>query len=227
YSHVTDFYKSISKDALELGLKYNIPPASILAIAGVESGYGRGYVAKITGNILSLGAKKGEHELPPLYLPNDKKSNEILFLPSDIANYKENELRWKKRAKSLKKDYRPSKIAGTNKNLDYFHHNPDKFIKANKECMRDFSSVWINKKSNIPAFKESRIWLEKEIEKNSKEILFSLSFNKKFIHSIGGKKLSFNYRKTWPIKVKAVMKNAGLVELMHDMKNGKSFNESW
>jgi len=227
YQHVKQFYKSIAKDALELGLKYNVPPAAILAIAGVESGYGRGYVAKISGNILSLGTGKGEYELPALYLPYVKKTNETIFLPNEIKKYKKDSIVWKKRPKSLKKDYRAQNIAGTDKELDYFHKNPKEFIKAKRNCMKDFSSKWINKKSNIPVFRKSRFWLENEINKNGKKILFSSSLNKEFIDSIGGKKLSFNYRKSWPIKVKAVMRNAGLVELMKDMKNQKSFDESW
>ena len=227
YVHVKKFYKSIAKDALELGLKYNIPPAAILAIAGVESGYGRGYVAQISGNILSLGTGKGEYELPALYLPYVKKTNETIFLPHRIANYKKDSLQWKKRPKSLKKDYRDSSIAGSDKNLDYFYKYPDAFAKAKRACIKDFSSKWISKKSNIPVFRESKSWLEKEINKNGKEILFSSSLNKDFIDSIGGKKLSFNYRKSWPKKVKAVMKNTGLVELMKEMNKNKSFDESW
>jgi len=227
YVHVKKFYKSIAQDALELGSKYNIPPAAILAIAGVESGYGRGYVAKISGNILSLGTGKGEYELPPLYLPYVKKTNETIFLPQEISKYKKDSLVWKKRPKSLKKDYRDSSVAGTDKNLDFFHKYPDKYTKAKRACLKDFASKWISKKSNIPVFRASKVWLEKEILENGKDILFTASFNKNFIDSIGGKKRSFNYRKTWPIKVKAVMKNAGLVELMRDMKNQKSFDESW
>ena len=227
YIHVKEFYKSIAKDALELGLRHNIPPAAVLAIAGVESGYGRGYVARISGNILSLGTGKGEHELPALYLPYVKKTNETIFLPNEIKKYKKDSLVWKKRPKSLKKDYRDSSVAGSDKNLDFFYRYPDKFAKAKRKNIEDFTSKWINKKSNIPVFKESKKWLEKEIMKKGKEVLFSASLNKDFIDSIGGKKLSFNYRKTWPIKVKAVMKNAGLVELMKDMKNNKSFDQSW
>lgn len=227
YVHVKKFYKSIAKDALELGRKYNIPPAAILAIAGVESGYGRGYVAQISGNILSLGTGKGEYELPALYLPYVKKTNETIFLPHKIAKYKKDSLIWKKRPKSLKKDYRDSSVAGSDKNLDYFYKYPNAFSKAKRACMKDFSSKWISKKSNIPVFRESKYWLEKNIQEKGKDILFSSSFNEKFIESIGGKKLSFNYRKSWPIKVKAVMKNAGLVELMKEMNNKKSFDESW
>ena len=69
YIHVESFYSDISLDSIEIGVKNNIPPAAMMAIAGLESGYGSGYVAQITGNILSLGAFKGDKELPRLYLP--------------------------------------------------------------------------------------------------------------------------------------------------------------
>ncbi|MBN2783064.1 MAG: glucosaminidase domain-containing protein [Campylobacterales bacterium] len=227
YDHVRDFYKSIAKDAYELGMKYNIPPAAVLAIAGVESGYGRGYVARITGNILSLGANKGDAELPALYLPSIKKTSEIIYLPQNIAKYSKDELLYKKRAKSLKKDYRPKAIAGQQKELDYFHKNPQMFAKAKRKNLEDFTSKWISEKSNIPVFRDSKAWLEKQVKLNGKKTLLSKKTNLEFIDGIGGKPMSFNYRETWPKKVKAVMKNAGLVELIQEIDKGKSFKEAW
>ena len=104
YIHVRDFYKDISKEAVEISLKYNVPPAAVLAIAGVESGYGRGYVANITGNILSLGAKSNEPELPALYLPNLKSDVSKVVYGDNINKYTEDQLEWKNRPESLKQD---------------------------------------------------------------------------------------------------------------------------
>ncbi len=53
------FIKPLKK-TIELTRKLIMPPAAILAIAGVESGFGRGYVASISGNILSQGTNKGK-----------------------------------------------------------------------------------------------------------------------------------------------------------------------
>ena len=122
YLHVKEFYKDTLPIALKIGYKYNIPPASILAIASVESGYGSGYVAQITGNILSLGANKNDTSLPPLYLPYSKKDKKILFDSKEIQKHKKEELIWKRRAKSYKKDYRPKNLRGKEKNFEYFKY---------------------------------------------------------------------------------------------------------
>jgi flagellum-specific peptidoglycan hydrolase FlgJ len=80
YEHVKQFYSQITLDAIEVAKKHDLPAAAILAMAGLESGYGSGYVAQITGNILSLGAFKGDAELPPLYLPYSKSKKKILLI---------------------------------------------------------------------------------------------------------------------------------------------------
>ena len=67
---------------------------------------------------------------------------------------------------------------------------------------------------------EYEIWL-------GKDALFTKEAAIEFINNIGGKPHSFNYRKTWPKKVQAVMKNSGLVKLMQDMNKGKSFKQDW
>jgi hypothetical protein len=55
-----------------------------------------------------------------------------------------------------------------------------------------------------------------------------MNVNKQFIDKIGGIKNSFNYRKSWPKKVKQVMQKAGLVELVNDIENKHmSFDEAW
>ena len=227
YLHVKKFYQNITKNAIDIGLRYNIPPPALLAIAGVESGYGRGYVAKITGNILSLGAKKGEARLPGLYLPNTKDDDSKVLYGDTINRYKKNELIWKKRPKSLKKDYRPKNIAGTTKQLDFLDKNPISKKDAQIECMRDFAKNWISKKKKFKPFIEARKMLDKEVLLHSKDILFDRDLNIKFIYMISGKKNSFNYRKTWAPKVTNIMKNVGLIELTKLIHNSKTFNQSW
>jgi len=227
YEHVKNFYKPLVHKTIELSLKYNMPPAGILALAGVESGYGRGYVARISGNILSLGTNKGEKELPPLYLPNIKKPYKIIYNPKEIAKYKKSELRYKKRAKSRKKDYRPAPYAGTSNNLAYFDNHPKERLKANLACIEDFCRVWISSKNRFKVFRKARKDLDEVVKLKGKDALFSEKTSRDFIKDIGGKKNSFNYRKTWPKKVIQVMDNVGLVELIQDIRAGKSFDEAW
>ncbi len=227
YTHVKNFIKPLAQKSIDMGEKYNIPPAAILAIASVESGYGRGYVASISGNILSLGANKGEKMLPPLYLPNIKEPNKIIYNPKAIAKYKKSSLRYKKRAKSLKKDYRPSPYAGTSNYLEYFDENSKDKVKANMSCIEDFCRVWISESYRYEPFKKAKRDLNKRVAVSGKEVLYLEATSKELINNIGGKPHSFNYRKTWPKKVITVMKNIGLVELMKNMKSGDSFEEAW
>jgi hypothetical protein len=228
YLHVKNFYKDIAKQAVEISLKYSVPPAAVLAIAGVESGYGRGYVAHITGNILSLGAKRNEPELPALYLPNLKKDKSKILYGNKIKKYAKNTLEWKKRPKSLKKDYRPKNIAGTIKELDYLDKNPKEKKRANLSCIEDFVKVWINKNKKFKPFVDARIMLNKEVKLGSKDILFSRDLNVRFIYMISGKKDSFNFRKTWAPKVVKIMDNTGLIELTEALHVGSgNFDEVW
>ena len=228
YLHVKNFYKDIAKDAVQIGMKYNIPPAAILAIAGVESGYGRGYVAKITGNILSLGAKSNEAELPALYLPNLKDDSSKILYGSMIQKYEADKLVWKERPKSLKKDYRPNSIAGTTKELDFLDKNPAQKREANLACLEDFALYWISKNKKFKPFVEAREMLDEQVRLHSKEILFDRDTNIKFIYMISGKENSFNYRETWAPKVTKIMKNTGLIELTKALHvSDKTFNELW
>ena len=228
YKHVKNFYAPIAKDVVRFGMRHNIPPAAILAIAGVESGYGRGYVAQITGNILSLGAGKSEKELPALVLPSPKKDPHlVLYDPKEIAKYKKSELIYKKHPASLKKDYRPSPYGGTATMLYYFNRNPKKRLKANLECISDFCTKWISYDNSHKPFREARASMDALVRKNGKNALLSDKAAKDFIYMVGGKKNSFNYRKSWPKKVITVMNHAGLVELSRDLHKGKTFKESW
>jgi hypothetical protein len=228
YTHVKDFYKSNSKEAILLAKQYNIPPAALLAIAGLESGYGRGYVAQITGNILSLGAFKGDKELPRLYLPYSKSKETVLFDSNEIKKHSKKDLFWKKRPKSLKRDYRPAPFAGTTKKLALLKYNKKLKYEANKACLNDFATRWIISTSNVKAFKDARLWVDSLVAKHGKKILFTKDVNNKFISKIGGHPHSFNYRKTWPKKAKIIMNKVGLVKLMNDMKfKAMDFDSAW
>jgi len=228
YQHVKSFYKDITPKAIDICLEYNLPPAAVLAIAGLESGYGRGYVAQITGNILSLGAFKGDKELPRLYLPYSKSKKTILFDPNEIKKHSKSDLSWKKRDKSYKRDYRPYPHAGTTKDLELLLYNATLKCDAHNACLNDFATRWIHKGSRIKAFKDTRIWLDTLVHRKTKQILFNMKTNTLFIEKIGGHPNSFNYRKTWPKKAKLIMKKVGLVELIDDIYNKKmTFEEAW
>jgi len=228
YQHVKDFYKDITPKAIDICVKHNLPPAAVLAIAGLESGYGRGYVAQITGNILSLGAFKGDKELPRLYLPYSKSKQTILFDPNEIKKYPKSDLSWKKRDKSYKRDYRPHPYAGTTKNLELLIYSNDLRCKAHSACLNDFAQRWMSKNSRIKAFRDTEIWLEKLVSQKGKQILFNINTNKEFIERVGGHPNSFNYRQTWPKKAKLIMRKVGLVELIDDIYNKKmTFEEAW
>ena len=229
YLHVKNFYKNLAPKAIKICLKYNVPPAAVLAIAGVESGYGRGYIAKITGNILSLGAKKGEAMLPSLYLPNIiNLPSKVLYNTKTIDKYTKDELDWKRRPPSFKKDYRPKGIAGSKKSLDFFDKNPKKRLSANLANIEDFCKNWINKNRSQKAFANARKMLDNSVKLYSKNILFTKEINDKFIDMIGGKKNSFNYRKSWPKKIKLIMNKVGLVALSESLHvSQKKFDDLW
>jgi len=227
YAHVKNFYKGISKEATKLCLDNNIPPASLLAIAGLESGWDSGYIGQITGNILSLGARKRDTELPALRLPRVKKTNKILYDSLEISKYKPEELIWENRPKSLKKDYRPKRMAGSIYELAYFKYNPKAKKAAQIANMTDFVTVFISRKSRIKAYRETRRKMDSLVNVHGKEILLKEQTAIDFVHGIGGKKNSYNYRETWPKKVIYIIKKAGLVEFTKELNEGKNFNESW
>lgn len=152
YIHVKKFYSSLVKETVDIALKHNMPPAAILAIASVESGYGRGYVASITGNILSLGANKNDKALPSLYLPNIKNPYRVIYNSKEIAIFNKDELVWKQRPKSLKKDYRPKGLAGTTTNLDYFDYELEEKKKANLQNIEEFCTLWISYNNRFKSF---------------------------------------------------------------------------
>ena len=227
YEHVKTFYESIARSAVDLGLEHNVPPAAILAMAGLESGYGRGYVSRITGNILSLGARKGEAELPALNLPKHIPTNRVLIDKDRIESTPAEELKWKMRPPSLKKDYRPAKFAATEKRLAYLQKNRDERMSARKKNISDFVTSWISDKSAVPVFAEARTWLDHTVEQEGKDSLLSCETAKSFISSIGGKPRSFNHRETWVKKVNYILDRAGLCSLAAAMSKGTPFETAW
>ncbi len=172
YEHVKKFYKGIAEKATELCLKNNIPPAALLAITGLESGWDSGYIGRITGNILSLGLRKGDIELPALRLPRLIKTKKILFDSIEILKYTENELKWEDRPESLKKDYRPKNIAGTTYQLRYFNNHPKEKSKAQLANINDFVTVFIGRKSRLKTYRNARKKMDDLVALHGKSILF-------------------------------------------------------
>jgi len=209
YTHVNNFYKALAKPVTDLCINENVPPAAVLAMAGLESGWNRGYVGQITGNILSLGARKGDKELPALYLPTSKKSGDVVFDSLNLINHSKKDLIWEKRPPSLKKDYRPINIAGTKYQLAYLNYHPKAKSKAQIQNVKDFLNVFISHKSRILAYRIARQHLDSLVVKNGKEILLKEKTALYFINAISGRPNTFNYRKTWPKKVTNILNNDG------------------
>lgn len=228
FKNVENFYSSITNDVIQLSIKHHTPPAVILAIAGLESGYGSGYVSQITGNILSLGANRNDIQLPALNIPYCKmdKNKKPLFDPNEQKQCKE--LIWKQRPKSLKKDYRPKNIAGTHTKLEFFKYNPNEFKKAKLQSIDDFLTKWLRKNHKYAPFRETKQWLDNKVAKEGIDTLFTLETNLEFASKIGGRDNSFNYRESWPKKVKYILKKAGLTELCSTIYyQNIPFNTAW
>ena len=228
YTHVAEFYSRIAKPATDLCLENNLPPAAILAIASLESGWNKGYVGRITGNILSLGAVGSNAELPALYLPKLKSTGRVLFDSLKIISYDSSELKWEMRPPSLKKDYRPAGIAGTKYQLAYFKYHPEQKAKAQIRNINDFVTSFISRKSSIAAYRKARHSMDSLVSMNGKDILLKEETSIMFINMIGGKPNSFNFRKTWPKKVSYIIKNAGLAELCRQLADDDTkFENVW
>lgn len=228
YQNVSRFYSRIAKSATTICMENNIPPAAILAIAGLESGWNQGYISKITRNILSLGSRKGDDELPALRLPSLKSNGKILFDSLEIIKYTDDELLWIDRASSLKKDYRPKPLAGSIYNLSYFNSNPEAEFQAHIQNLRDFVTLFISRDSKIPIYRNTRKLMDEMVAKSGKEILLDSSTAMLFINEISGKPYSFNYRKSWPIKINSIIKNAGLDDLTKELyESDTEFINAW
>lgn len=228
YENVTEFYRRIAKKATNICLENNVPPAAILAIAGLESGWNQGYVGRITGNILSLGTRKGDIELPALRLPRLKSSGQILFDSLEIIKYRKDELTWEDRPPSLKKDYRPIQYAGKKHNLAYFKYHPNEKAKAHVDNLNDFVTLFISRESRIKAYRDARKLMDEMVAAQGKEILLEESTAIRFVNEIGGKPNSFNFRETWPVKVTTIIKNVGLANLTAELyNNNNKFSDVW
>ncbi|PLX01475.1 MAG: hypothetical protein C0595_14565 [Marinilabiliales bacterium] len=228
YSNVKSFYKRIARPAIQLCLDNNVPPAAILAIAGLESGWNQGYIGRITGNILSLGNRRGDKELPALLLPKVKSTGEILIDSLEIIKYTPEQIEWENRPPSLKKDYRPAPWGGTKYKLAYFKYHPEEKAKAQIKNINDFVTIFISRNSRISVYRKARHMMDSLVEQKGKEVLLKEETAILFINQIGGKPNSFNFRKTWPKKVTYIIKNAGLAELTKQMnKTDKEFDELW
>ncbi len=227
YVHVKKLYMRLSKPVTDLCIKHKVPPGAVLSIMSLESGWGQGYVGQITGNFLSLNAVGNDAELPALELPSVNKTGIVLFDKNEISKYQEEELTWKKRPASLKKDYRPPPYAGTKENLAYLINNPTNMTQANLENVSDFVSRFISSKSSITAYREARKMLDEQIEQNGIKILFDKKLNEKFIKTIGGRPNSYNFRETWPVKVLSIMNGVGAVEISEDLHNNIPFSTAW
>jgi hypothetical protein len=228
YNNVTLFYSRIAKSATELSIKNNVPPAVILAIAGLESGWNQGYIGRITGNILSLGKRGGDIELPPLTIARLNASKKILFDSLEIIKYAAKDITWEERPPSLKKDYRPKPFAGKPHNLAYFKYHPKEKAKAQIKNINDFVTVFISRKSRIKAYRKGRNLMDSLVQRHGKKILLEDATAAKFIHEIGGKLNSFNFRKTWPKKVLNIIEKAGLSALTSELYlNNAEFKDVW
>lgn len=228
YENVTEFYRRIAKPATTICMENNVPPAAILAIAGLESGWNKGYIGRITGNILSLGTRNGDYELPALRLPRLKSNNQILFDSLEILKYGPNDLVWEDRPPCLKKDYRPAPYAGTTYNLAYLKYHPDEKSQAHVANLTDFVTVFISRTSRIPVYREARKAMDDLVNEYGKEILLKEETAIQFINAIGGKPYSFNFRETWPIKVTTIIERAGLAQLTSELyDNNVPFKDVW
>lgn len=228
YNHVKKLYHRLALPVTELCVKHKVPPAAVMSIVSLESGWGRGYIGQITGNFLSLNAIRSEDELPALRMPKNKKTGKYIISSKELASLDKSEVVWQNRPSSLKKDYRPKGIAGTKENLDYFLKYPKELTAANLRNVDDFVRRFISKTSKVKAYREARMLLDKEIAKHGIEVLFTDKLNQQFVNIIGGRPHSFNYRTAWPKRVLSIYRNVGVNQLCKQLYlDKKKFEEAW
>lgn len=213
---------------IDLCLTHKVPPAAIIAMMGVESGWGYAANATITGNYLGTNTLSKEYRLPAVTFHKHITTGKYIFSKADLLKYHPKEITTIKKPASLKKDYRPEKIRGTNKDLGYFQKNPTELTEANIHNAKDFVFKSISENSSIKSYKEARLLLDKAVDKYGEKILFDKKFNIKFLQTIGGRPSSFNTHKRWPGDITRTLIQTGLVELCYEMQYGnKEFEESW
>ncbi|ANW97366.1 hypothetical protein AXE80_14145 [Wenyingzhuangia fucanilytica] len=228
YSHVAKLYQRLALPVTELCIKHKVPPGAVLSIISLESGWGQGYIGRITGNFLSLNAFGNDAELPALRMPKDTTTHTTILDKRKLAKIPKTNIVWENRPPSLKKDYRPDSIAGTTTNLSFLINHPNEMTKANLKNVEDFVSRFISHRSSIKAYNEARTLLDEQVAVHGIEILFDAELNKKFIYTIGGRPNSFNFRETWPKKVMNIFNNTGVNKLTKDLYlNKKTFEEAW
>lgn len=134
-----------------------------------------------------------------------KKDGTVLYDPIDIEKYTVDEIGYQNRPPSLKRDYRPSDIAGTTNNLAYFRYHPEERAKAQVKCINDFITRFVSHRSSIAAYREAITKMDAYVVEGGIGALFSKDVNIDFINTIGGRPNSFNYRETWPKKVETIL----------------------
>ncbi|MBN2143699.1 MAG: glucosaminidase domain-containing protein, partial [Candidatus Aureabacteria bacterium] len=213
-SSITTFIRDLTPIVMRESLKTGAPPAAILSIACLESGFGAGYIAGISGNILSLNAKQNETMLPPLTVYVYK--NKIIFnkikLKEVLSVGKPLEIQL--RPASLKKDYRMEGFGGGTTHLDYFIHHPQQRYLAWEKNIQDLLYDRLNPKSkNIPYLESYRFCQEL---KNSGRLdaLLADSSAIKFLYLIGGRPLSFNPREEWRTKTEKLVVTFGFNQFL-------------
>ncbi|MGY5355447.1 hypothetical protein [Wenyingzhuangia sp. IMCC45467] len=228
YNHVAKLYQRLALPVTELCIKHKVPPGAVLSIISLESGWGQGYIGRITGNFLSLNAFGNDAELPALKMPKDITTQTTILDKRKLAKIPKANIIWENRPPSLKKDYRPDSIAGTTRHLEFLINHPDEMTKANLKNVEDFVSRFISHTSSIKAYNEARTLLDEQVATHGIEILFDAKLNEKFIYTIGGKPNSFNFRETWPKKVMNIFKNTGVNKLTKELYlNKKTFEQVW
>ena len=228
YSHVAKLYQRLALPVTKLCIKHKVPPGAVLSIISLESGWGQGYIGRITGNFLSLNAFGNDAELPALSMPKDITTKTTILDKRKLAKIPKANIIWEDRPPSLKKDYRPDSIAGTTTHLDFFINHPNEMTKANLKNVEDFVSRFISYTSSIKAYNEAGALLDQQIATYGIEILFDAKLNERFINTIGGRPNSYNFRETWPKKVMSIFKNTGANKLAKDLYvDKKTFEEAW
>jgi hypothetical protein len=206
---IASFIRDITPIITRESLKSGAPPAAILAIACLESGYGSGYIANISGNILSLNAKPEETVLPPLTVFVYK--NQIIFnkekLKEVLSVGKPLEIRL--RPASLKKDYRMEGLAGSSTHLDYFVQHPQQKYLAWEKNIQDFLYDRIHPQGKNEAYIETYHFCQKIKNSKSLDKLLSDSSAIEFLYLIGGKPFSFNSRQEWRTKTEKMISSFG------------------
>jgi len=87
--------------------------------------------------------------------------------------------------------------------------------------------VFIARKSKIKAYRDARKKMDSLVAVHGNEILLKEETAIQFIYEIGGKKNSYNFRKTLPKKVVYIIQNAVLTDLTSKLYNKIIFENAW